>query len=589
MSTDPLKDVEELFQVVYKNFKAMPVHARPNDLEIIAAEIENKIIGVYQLQMKIAYPELSCEGTTSDLKERDKLTQARTMLDGLQNRMSQMRSDALKNMCRSLPPPIKNKNPENATTRALHEMVFVDTDCFTELSSVQPGKHGWIFIFRDELKDWLLSALEPFQVVYQKRDKKRKQYGLYKAMVLPGVDMIGPEFARLSSRTREIIVTHRSRSNRGSGSYDAVHQNFLLSMKTLPCILLQCVELTLGANEDSGIPQTVSVQNPVDAQLQSTGLPSPGPPAPRLLPPVQILKRGSDQGLTKLLNSSAPASKAQAPSGGPRTPPRAQQPSSSVHMQNAIPLEAAKIRQTQQFPTAGLSRQTESAVDNDQTPKARSAPQSSSYVPRSATENLVIYSASASHSNHTDPASTRVVSSDGWYNAGNNENTAGGAPAAHQTSHHQNLIQRQVVPRPEPMPLQSGARSNQSNPQYGIQGMQYASTSVPHKKLVTVPNSALSTRSQVLAPVAPIAQVYRPPQIRPHYAMQDQNINTAWNSTDGNSQAARTHRHAPQQNAQLPGQHYFDATVMQGSQVHQWQGAFPPRFQASSSNWNQWR
>ena len=100
------------------------------------------------------------------------------------------------------PSPFHNQD----WNRPLHEMTFVPTDCFKQLSSLNPGEHGWVFIFRDELKDWLLSAAQPFHVVYQDVAGKKTSYGAYEAVELPGCGMVGPEFIRLSDSVSSFLV-----------------------------------------------------------------------------------------------------------------------------------------------------------------------------------------------------------------------------------------------------------------------------------------------------------------------------------------------------------------------------------------------
>lgn len=85
-------------------------------------------------------------------------------------------------------------------------MVFSDSDCFLTLSSIQPGGHGWIIIFRDELKDWLISAVEPFHVLYEDPRGKRNYYGIYTARLLPRASMSGAEFACLNDNVRAFKI-----------------------------------------------------------------------------------------------------------------------------------------------------------------------------------------------------------------------------------------------------------------------------------------------------------------------------------------------------------------------------------------------
>lgn len=85
-----------------------------------------------------------------------------------------------------------------SSPRRLHEMLFESSDCFIELGRIRPANHGWLFVFREELEKWLLSAVNPFHVIYRDSKGQMTVYGVYRAVAFPEANMIGPEFAQLS-------------------------------------------------------------------------------------------------------------------------------------------------------------------------------------------------------------------------------------------------------------------------------------------------------------------------------------------------------------------------------------------------------
>ena len=85
-----------------------------------------------------------------------------------------------------------------SSRRRLHEMLFESSDCFIELGRIRKGSHGWLFVFREELEKWLLSAVDPFNLIYRDPKGLRTLYGIYRALPFPEGNMTGPEFAQLS-------------------------------------------------------------------------------------------------------------------------------------------------------------------------------------------------------------------------------------------------------------------------------------------------------------------------------------------------------------------------------------------------------
>ncbi|GLB35558.1 hypothetical protein LshimejAT787_0211230 [Lyophyllum shimeji] len=581
----PMEQVgEELFQLLYQHFEAMPEHATPEVIWKMMAELSNKIMGVYKLLTRIAEgvpPHVSYPGTAGNVDKDDALIQSKRMLTSLVHRIKAVRNVAFSSACRDLPPPVKNTDPKSAR-RVLHEMLFVATDCFVELGLVQPGKHGRIFIFREELKDWLISAIEPFHVVYQDRNGTRTQYGVYKAMLLPGADMIGPEFVQLSDSTREIIITHISRSYRGSESYEAVYQHLVLSLKALPCILLQCVQLPPGTYQNSVAHSTNTLSNSIKIQPQSTRRPSPRPPG-LPVPPVLILKRGSNPASASLVNnnSAQTSDDARASSGGPEAQPYADflslAPTSRAVPSEIIDSQHAKHCQ----PTGKPSKPFGPEVKVDTTSKAR-APAPSS---RALVQAVTPYSGSGDRQTAVRPNTSATATSfffqDRWHHVGLSKNTAEGAPSAYQNwqldNSHQNLIlsaeaQPQIVPPClEPMPLQSGARTNQ---QYAPQTNRHSNSRFAHKN---TPDSLLT---QTQLPVA--GALYRTPHTRRSDSqIRDQNVNPIWYSTAGNPQVVGTY--GPHQNN---GGSFFTASILQSTGHHGGgapQNVLPPRFHTSTS------
>lgn len=77
-------------------------------------------------------------------------------------------------------------------------MIFLPSDCFSELSNISPGCHGWIFIFRTDLKEWLLKTIDPFFMTYQNLNGQKTEFGVYEAIQFSEGNMAGPEIARLS-------------------------------------------------------------------------------------------------------------------------------------------------------------------------------------------------------------------------------------------------------------------------------------------------------------------------------------------------------------------------------------------------------
>ncbi|KAF5386837.1 hypothetical protein D9615_002014 [Tricholomella constricta] len=526
----------ELFELVYRHFESLPRNISPEALWTLHAELANNILGIYKQLRQISEgvpPGISYEGFSSDADED--AVQMKDLVDGMVSRAQVIRSSTLSEKIGNLPPPVNNTDP-NASTRALHEMIFVATDCFSELSHIHPGEHGSIFIFREELKDWLITTVEPFRMAFHCTDGSRTQYGVYKAMLVPGSSMIGPEFSRLSETAREIIVTHLSRSNRGSERYDTELRSLILSAKTIPCILLQCLELPRGVYQSPASRATGSLPAP-NLQLRSTEYQPAQPPGLPVPAAIQIFKPGSEQASKAVLNNAGPSFHVQASSGGLVPAPYAPRPSASAQIPRSVHLQPVDDQHTKQLQTAVTNLKPPGpAVNTDKTLKPRNVSHFS------GTERLLPLApsgpASTSANGNSDRASHLLNNFffDGrWYNVGNAKNTSRGAPTGYhdwtQENQHQSLIQfgevqRQIVPR-SMLPLQTGLSGNQVNPEYGLQvpqAMRQSNAATFAYK--DAQNTALPTRTQV---------PYRPPGIRAQYAkqvqVQDQNMNPAWNSS----------------------------------------------------------
>ncbi|KAG5723825.1 hypothetical protein E4T56_gene9867 [Termitomyces sp. T112] len=237
---DELADT--LLVLVYEQYQVMPNDAKPEVIWTMLAEMTDKIIGVSKRLATMSdrvSPNIISEGTSNGA--RGEPVRAMSIIKGAQRVSRADRNAVFDNERRNLPTPRKDLSSE-CTARILHEMIFVDSDCFLSLSSIQPGSHGWIIVFRNELKDWLLSAVEPFHVLYEDRDRKKTYFGIYTARLLARASMNGAEIACLNDTVREIIVTAISKSELGSKPYNAMLSKLLMSLETLPCILLQCIE-----------------------------------------------------------------------------------------------------------------------------------------------------------------------------------------------------------------------------------------------------------------------------------------------------------------------------------------------------------
>ncbi|KAF9464562.1 hypothetical protein BDZ94DRAFT_1307799 [Collybia nuda] len=162
------------------------------------------------------------------------------ILDGIVQYLRAARLIAFNERCCNMLPPCKVEFTDISRLR-FHEMIFVPSDCFIELSNIRPGNHGWVFIFRNDLKEWFLKTLDPFTVTYQDVDGKNTVYGVYEAIQFPQGNMTGPEIACLSESTRHTILSQASKDVH-KDNYKIVQQALLASHLTISCFLLQCRE-----------------------------------------------------------------------------------------------------------------------------------------------------------------------------------------------------------------------------------------------------------------------------------------------------------------------------------------------------------
>lgn len=378
-------------------------------------------------------------------------------------------------------------------------MIFEATDCFTELSIVKPGAHGIIFVFRDELMNWLLSNLEPFRVLYRDKDGQKTTYGIYKAIVLTGYDMVGPEFARLSDyvsplfphplhfltlrQTRNIVISHLSKSDRGSQTYHAQQHDILISSKTLPCVVLQCIYLPQAVGRGSQI-QPSTMPPPINAtRLSQDYVPS----EVALWPPVQ-LPTGYGvraQALPSTTNTTIPHDYRRLSLPGPMAFYSTPVPEERRASYGSLPSH-------EQHGSGSALPVPPQPHDPDRTPNNqdfyRDPQQRLIQTGRSVTDAL----ASASNHRfphaggsafHVPPIPPTIAPNDGWYNV---QNTPRSAPTAHGRQHadsrHQNQIQfgtTQIQMAAFPQQVVHGhfaaADNNYATSQYGMLNAQIAS------------------------------------------------------------------------------------------------------------------
>ncbi|KAG5642322.1 hypothetical protein DXG03_002997 [Asterophora parasitica] len=439
----------QLFRIVFDNLESLPTDIAPEALLTRHARLNSRVLRTWQRFEEI----LTTAPSATDPKE--------DMLDGMVVRTQKIRATIISERINEFPRPSKYKGADSDVN--LYEMTFVPTDRFPDLSSLRPGQHGSLFTFREELKAWLLQS-EGFRLVYESPDGQRTQHGVYKATLLPpSLNMIGPEFARLSNAvhmTRDIIVTHLSASQRGSDPYDAELRTLISSKKTLPCILLQCLEFPPGLYQSPGPRSTGSTPIHVEQRPQLTH------PPELLVPPALFSKRQSaSKTLLNTLKSSSSQASRSSPPYAPR-PSTSAQMSRNAHSQ-ALDDQPIKQPQTQFGETISdpmctdkpqkVANGTPSLSDlpgggHDLCPQARSGPLST------LSGNVNVNGDVGSH------LQTGFVYDGRWFSGGKVGHHARGAPAGSQNwiqQPHQNLIPfdvalHQRMPFPQPIFLQSG-------------------------------------------------------------------------------------------------------------------------------------